>query len=379
MSTILFVTFDAGGNAAPAMAIGRQLVSRGHRVRFLGRENQRASMEEAGFEFRAFTRMPYWAPTEATSDLRDLRNLIRMSTSRGLAEDFTETVTADPADLVVVDCMMLSVLKAAESAGQRRVVLLHTFYEFWAKGWAKGPIGLVSRLLGYKARALWSSSSLELVVSDPALDPAGKSASGTRVWSGTVESGVAAGPDRSPAPLLLVSLSTMWFAGQEDVYRRILQALGSLPVTAIVTTGPAVDPAALQAPPNVELRSYAPHSELMPRVTAVIGHGGHSTTMAALAHDLPLILIPMHPMIDQPMVARAVAEAGAGIQLDKKASAEEIGAAITRLLGTDDFAHAAAAIGARLRAADGARVAADRILEAVAQEAPSASRSPGAQ
>lgn len=379
MSTILFVTFDAGGNAAPAMAIGRQLLSRGHRVRFLGREAQRDSLEASGFEFHAFTRMPYWAPTEPTSDLRDLRNLIRMSTSRGLAEDFTDVVTADPADLVVIDCMMLSVLRAAESAGQRRVALLHTFYEFWANGWAKGPIGLVSRLLGYKARALWSASSLELVVSDPQLDPAGRTASDTRVWTGTVEAGVPAGPDRSPVPLLLVSLSTMWFAGQEDVYRRILQALGSLPVKAIVTTGPAVDPAALQAPPNVDLRSYAPHSELMPTITAAIGHGGHSTTMAALAHDLPLILIPMHPMIDQPMVARAVVEAGAGIQLDKKASAEEIGAAITRLLGTDSFARAAADIGARLRAADGARVAADRILEAVAQGAPSASRSPGAQ
>lgn len=377
MSTILFVTFDAGGNAAPAMAIGRQLLSRGHRVRFLGRENQRRSLEAAGFEFHAFTRAPHWAPTKATVNLRALFRLIRLSTSRGLAEDFTAAVTADPADLVVVDCMMLSVLRAAEATGQRRVVLLHTFYEFWADLWAKGPIGVVSRLFGLKARALWSASSLELVVSDPQLDPAGRTASDTRVWTGTVESGVPAGPDRSPVPLILVSLSTMWFAGQEDVYRRILAALGSLPVKAIVTTGTAVDPAALQAPPNVDLRSSAPHSDLMPTVTAVIGHGGHSTTMAALAHDLPLILIPMHPMYDQPMVARAVAEAGAGIQLDKKASAEEIGAAVTRLLATDSFTNAAAAIGARLRAADGARVAADRILAAVTQAAPSASRSPG--
>jgi len=31
----------------------------------------------------------------------------------------------------------------------------------------------------------------------------------------------------------------------------------------------------------------------MPEVSLVVGHGGHGTTMQALAHDLPVLLMPM--------------------------------------------------------------------------------------
>jgi UDP:flavonoid glycosyltransferase YjiC (YdhE family) len=108
----------------------------------------------------------------------------------------------------------------------------------------------------------------------------------------------------------------------------------------------------------------------------LIGHGGHSTTMAALAHDLPLIIMPMHPLIDQPMIARAVADAGAGIVLNRKASPEEIARALTALRTTESFAEKAAVIGQRLRAAEGARVAADRLLEILGTRFPDAAAVP---
>jgi DNA-binding transcriptional LysR family regulator len=47
----------------------------------------------------------------------------------------------------------------------------------------------------------------------------------------------------------------------------------------------------------------------MPEVSMVVGHGGHSTTMLALAHDLPLVLMPMFALADQPMVGIAVHDA----------------------------------------------------------------------
>ncbi|HEY8914727.1 glycosyltransferase [Lacisediminihabitans sp.] len=365
MSSFLFVTVDAGGNVPPVVAIGRELLARGHRVRILGHEPQRAALEAAGFEFTAYSRMPRWEPTRAKSVPRAIADLLRLSTHSGLGQDLIDLVTESPADLVVVDCMLLSVLKAANASGLRHAVLFHTFYRFWTREWMAGPVGGLARLKGLNARSLWAKADLELVVCDRTLDPAGESASPTRVWSGVVETGARRVAGAAVLPLVLVSLSTTWFPGQDDAYRHILAALADLPVRAIVTTGPAVNPRELSAPANAEVLAFAPHDALLPTVTAVIGHGGHSTTMAALAHDLPLIIMPMHPLIDQPMIARAVVDAGAGIRLSRTASPGDIRRAVTTLLATESFAEAAAVIGARLRAADGARVAADLILRAV--------------
>jgi UDP:flavonoid glycosyltransferase YjiC (YdhE family) len=169
-------------------------------------------------------------------------------------------------------------------------------------------------------------------------------------------------------PRVLASLSTIQWPGQDAVAQRLLDALGGLDVDAVFTTGPALERASLPAPRNVELHHWVDHAELMPEVDLVIGHGGHTTTMRALAHDLPLLMLPMHPMVDQPMVARVVAEHGAGLALPRTASPEVIRQAVDRLLDEPGFTAAAAAIGAQIRARDGAAVAGE-YLRAVATTA----------
>lgn len=85
----------------------------------------------------------------------------------------------------------------------------------------------------------------------------------------------------------------------------IIGALDGLAVNVVVTTGPAVDPARLRVRPGVEVHRYRPHVEVMPTASLVIGHGGHATTMLALAHDLPLVIMPVHPGLDQSMIGTA--------------------------------------------------------------------------
>ena len=50
----------------------------------------------------------------------------------------------------------------------------------------------------------------------------------------------------------------------------------------------------------------------MARSTLLVGHGGHGTTMQALAHDLPVLVLPMDDKTDQPLVGRSIERAGAG-------------------------------------------------------------------
>ena len=99
----------------------------------------------------------------------------------------------------------------------------------------------------------------------------------------------------------------------------------------------------------------------MPAVSLVIGHGGHATTVRALAHDLPLVVLPMHPMLGQKMIGDSVAARGAGVVLSPRSPAAQIAAAASTLPGPGPHTGAAASIGAALRAEDGAARAADRL------------------
>jgi UDP:flavonoid glycosyltransferase YjiC (YdhE family) len=91
------------------------------------------------------------------------------------------------------------------------------------------------------------------------------------------------------------------------------------------------------------VHQYLPHDDIMPSASLVIGHGGHSTTMRALAHGIPLLILPMHRILDQPMIGKAVAAVGAGRVLPKTASAEEIRSAVKLLLQDLSYRHAAGA------------------------------------
>ena len=112
--------------------------------------------------------------------------------------------------------------------------------------------------------------------------------------------------------------------------QKVLDATAGLDARVVVTTGPVIDPASLRAAANHELHRFVPHAELMPSMSLVVGHGGHSTTMQALAHDLPLVVMPMHPLLDQRMVGQSLERAGAGRLVSKKTSVEDLRTVVGR-------------------------------------------------
>jgi UDP:flavonoid glycosyltransferase YjiC (YdhE family) len=77
-------------------------------------------------------------------------------------------------------------------------------------------------------------------------------------------------------PLVLVAMSST-FQDQIEVLQRCIDALASLPVRGLVTTGQAVDPSVLRAAPRVTVVAAAPHSEVLKHASVVLTHGGHGT------------------------------------------------------------------------------------------------------
>jgi UDP:flavonoid glycosyltransferase YjiC (YdhE family) len=374
MATILFVTIDAGGNTPPALAVAAALKKRGHRILFLGHARQRERIENAGFEFRGFKATRPWNRTERTSSARVVSDFVYAATDNQLARDFLDLAKEEGVDLAVVDCMLLSVVKAAASLRMPSAVLFHTFYAYWNGPWARGPVALLARVRGVNARAIWKSADLELVACDPVLDPAASVADPGRIWTGITEPASVGAPAAGDRPKILISLSTTWFPGQIGAYRRIVAAVANLPVDAIVTTGGMATAEQLEPPANVTVVPFADHAAILPTVAVVVCHGGHSTAMKAVASGVPLLVIPMHPLMDQPMIGAAIQDAGLGLTLKKRANSAAIRAAIVGMLADPRFGAAAADAANRQREAQGPRMAADSLLRLLDSREPSPTR-----
>ena len=100
------------------------------------------------------------------------------------------------------------------------------------------------------------------------------------------------------------------------LYRAVIEALAPLPARVLLTVGEARDHDELgPLPENVHVERWAPQADLLPRVAAVVTHGGHGSVLGALAHGVPVVVLPLFSL-DQWFNAAAVARTGSGVALD---------------------------------------------------------------
>jgi len=359
MTGILFVTWDGGGNLPPALGIARALSGRGDRVRVLGHAIQQKAIEAAGLEFHPIVQGRDYVSAKPRGTVDGVLGLVALFADRGIAADARELLAAEPADLIVVDCLLWGATGALIDTGIPVASLVHSRADFFDRN-ARGPLGMLARLRGAdplaSRRAAMRLITTRADFEPPRADPATNPHTGF-VWQGTP---VAASPQAVPE--VLVSFSTTSFPGQATALQRVLDALADENVHVTVTSG-AVDPGVLRAPPNARIVRSQSHAELLPRTSLVIGHGGHATTARALGHGIPVLVMPMHPLMDQPAIGRAVEALGAGMLLPKSAGPARIRAAVRRLLTDESVRAAAARIGVETRARDGAEVAANLIAQ----------------
>lgn len=358
MARILFVTWDGGGNVPPLLGIAAEAQRRGHAVHVIGNAGQAATVADAGLAFTGY-------PTARAFTSQRNNSPVALAATWGgadLGQDVVDEARRIAADLVVVDCLLPGAMQALGQAGLPYVVVEHLFDGFLSS-LLRGPIALLVRMRGVGWRAGLNGAAARLVASVPSLDPAAsRPAPANLAWTGPVLEATSAAPAE---PTVLVSLSTYAYSGIAATLQRVLDACAELPARVLVTTGPVVDPAALRVPGNAEAHRWVPHAELMPNVSMVVTHGGHSTTMLALAHDLPVLVLPLHPLVDQPMVGTAVEAAGAGRRLAKRSSPGTLRPVIEELLGDGPHRGAAARLGAEIRGLRGRETAADRLEELI--------------
>jgi UDP:flavonoid glycosyltransferase YjiC (YdhE family) len=144
-------------------------------------------------------------------------------------------------------------------------------------------------------------------------------------------------------PPVVVGLTTTDQA-HGPLLNRIVSALGTLPVRALVTTGRLrVD----APPPNVHVAPYVSHARALSHAAAVVTHAGLGTVHAALTQGVPMVCLPIGR--DQPDNAARVQWRGAGLRLPPTSSAATIAAAVGRIVHDEAYAAAARRLAEAIR------------------------------
>jgi len=276
--TVLFVTWAGGGNSTPVLGLATRLVSRGHRVKIASPDDMASRFEAVGIDYEVIG----WG-----------------------AGDVRALIEREAPGIVVVDFMMPSWMSQAEASGVAWVSLVHTLYDRVAAGILtvfttleavndeRAALGL-ERLSD--AADLLERANRVLVTAPRELDSAAIAPPNV-VHVGTILE--EPGPDaawRPPwphRPLIVMSPGTTIGLNEEPLITCMLEAASDRDVHVIVNVGTHVDTARLRPPANAAITGYVRHSAVLPHADAVVTHGGLGSIVAALAHGLPLVCVPL--------------------------------------------------------------------------------------
>ena len=211
------------------------------------------------------------------------------------------------------------------------------------------------------------------LATDPVLDPWQEQAD-----LDIVQTGAWILPDRRPlpddleafldagAPPVFVGFGSMPLHASPDAAQVAIEAIRAQGRRVIVRRGWA-DLALIDDQDDCFVVDEVNQQALFGRVAAVVHHGGAGTTTTATRAGAPQVVVPQ--LADQPYWAGRVAELGIGVAHDGPTPTfESLSAALGTTLTPETRARAAAVAGT-IRA-DGAMVAAKRLLDAVTQEEP---------
>ncbi len=228
-----------------------------------------------------------------------------------------------------MDANLAGALAAAEALKQPSVVLLHSMYKTFVDTWFadywplfESAVNETRAGYGLPPADSWPSvfaghdglfSVVPTVFDAPVADvPAGMRHFGFLVPTNSTVSDAARDFPHGDGPTVLVGLSTTYQA-HEDLLQRILDALGSIAVRALVSTAGQIEIETLRVPTNVTVTDFVAHTHVMSRTDLMVTHAGLGTVAAALSVGVPLVCTPIDR--DQPLNAQRVADLGAGVAL----------------------------------------------------------------
>jgi MGT family glycosyltransferase len=170
-------------------------------------------------------------------------------------------------------------------------------------------------------------------------------------------------------PVVYVSIGSLLSDVKEGLVltRRIAEAATSLGAQVVVTAGEAAEHVK-DMPPGTIVEPFVPQPELLKRTHVFVTHGGANSVTEAMACGVPLLVFPF--MAEQPLQAHFVVKAGVGFTHDAATvSGETLKTSLTKLLAPEGPERKAAArVAEDYKKRDGARAAADLLVDLAAKK-----------
>ncbi|MGW5239932.1 glycosyltransferase [Monashia sp. NPDC004114] len=381
---MLFSTTAGAGHFGPLAPIARACAAAGHKVRVAAPVSFADQVESAGLVHTPFADVPpevigpvfgsLGSMTMEDANATVVREIFGRLDAQAALPGVGEIVSAWRPDVIVREPCEFASLAVAEREGISHVEVaigMGSMIE-WARGYLSEPLAELDILTGLERGRLASAmAGAPVLTSVPAsVDTAG--GRGSPDGSGAVAPAVSEpratwryrdvdGSDREgslpgswgdpDAPLVYVTFGSVTGGLREfnGVFRPALDALADLPVRVLLTTGRPVDPESLRPwPDNALVQQWWPQEDVMPLASAMVGHGGFGTTLAALAAGVPQAVVPLFGT-DQAVNAAHVQDVGAGLQLDGGlAAVGGLASAVSTLLEDAHYRAGAAAVAAEI-------------------------------
>jgi MGT family glycosyltransferase len=418
---VLIATTPADGHINPMLAIARALTSRGHEVRWYtgtvyhDRITATGAVPEpmhAAYDFGGRAKaeaFPAHAQLTGLASFRAGMTDIFYDPAPDQLTDLLAILQRFPADVIVSDDMCYGACFAHERTGIPQVWVSNSIYILRSRDTAPLGFGLApsSSPLGRLRNRLLTFSSDHL-----ALRGLVRRADAVRAKVGLPKLGTGAMENiaRRPDLYLVGTIGALEFprsdlfdgtrfvgaldvrggdatfdpppwwneltGGQKvvlltqgtianDVHRLLLpaiEALGGLPVLAVVTTGNGqLDEATMRSlPPNVRVRNFVPYQRLLPHVDVMVTNGGFNGVNAALRHGVPLVVAGATE--EKADVAARVRWSGAGLALGGRSlTPQRIQHAVQTVLADQSYRAAAERLREDYLGQDGPTLAAELI------------------
>ncbi|GAB3744780.1 glycosyltransferase [Amycolatopsis oliviviridis] len=351
---VLFTFAGGNGHFRPLVPLAHALATAGHKIAFTGEPSMVPIVEAAGFT--AFPSGPNLGgdgkrrpllPVDRDREDADLRDGFVRRTAPLRAEDVLALSEHWAPDLLVCDEADHGPMIAAEKLGLPHVTVL-----VMAAGALVRPdlvddaINEVRAVHGLAPQRNLDLAYRHLVLSpfpgsfrDPRfpLPPTARSFHIPVPGRGVVPDWYVEG-----RPTVYFTLGTIFNTESGDLFTRVLAGLREVDATCVVTVGNLLDPAEFgPQPDHLHLARYLPQDDVLPYCDAAVTHGGSGSLLGAIAHGLPMVVLPMGA--DQPHNGDRVTELGLGRVLDViDATPEDVRDAVSSVLREPAYRAAAA-------------------------------------
>lgn len=385
---IAWFCIPAHGHTNPTLSLVKEMVGAGHEVYYFSYEKFRKVIEETGASFIPCDDYDLNIEADNAGNRvgKDLAFSIELIVESALAMDsLTEKLIPEiKPDLVVSDSMAFSGKLAAMKYGIPYVCSTTTFAfnRYSSKYMEQGMGSLFSMLFampkikkqlkrlnakGYPVKSFFELISNDndtntIVYTSSEFQPCAETFSDRYRFIGPSIREVRTPMAKAAEKTVYISMGTV--VSNKEIYQSCIDALRGTDYQVIISLGETANEFA-EVPENIHLYSSVDQMAVLSISDVFVTHCGMNSASEGLYFEVPLLLVPQTP--EQTAVAKRTAELGAGIMLPySERTAENIKAAVEKLLNDEAYKAAAAGISAGFKTSGGAKEARE-FLENIAK------------